>query len=181
MSPLTVAAEGAAPAPEAAPAPARPDAPPGSPLARARAAAARQAEVQTKDIPVPGWRHLVLRYGLLPIADVERYAELAGSGQTTNLSLSIETMVAACRTVLWVDPPSPDYDFEVGLDHRLWTTLDWPLPPGVDAPEDLTDLEIVDQLFNRNGMGLMAHCAELMSWMQDPGRMDPGERSGATS
>lgn len=159
---------------------ARHDAAPGSALARARAAAARQREAQTHDLTVGGafGEHLVIRYGTLPTGELERYAELAES--ITNLSLALDMMVSACRTVLWREGDELT-DLDVRLDWHLWQLLDWPLPAGVDDVQDVTTRELVDTLFGRNALALGTHLGALTTWMQDPGGDEPGEASGATS
>lgn len=156
------------------------DAPAGSPLARARAAAARQREVHTHDLAVGGafGEHLLVRYGTLPTEELDRYAELSDS--IGNLSLAIDLMVQSCRTIVWRDDDELT-DLDVRLDWRLWTLLEWPLPPGVDEAEDVTSRELIDTLFGHNALALGTHLGELVTWMQNPGGDDPGEASGATS
>lgn len=157
------------------------DAPePGSALARMRAAAAAQRRERHLDLPVGGefGDQLVVRYGLLPLEDMDRYADLS-TGKTPRLSaLTIDMMVSACRTVLWREHDT-DTDLNVGLDSALWELLAWPLPPET-GPEDLTPREIVLALFGGNGMAVVEHAEALMSWMRAPGAT-PGESSAATS
>jgi hypothetical protein len=57
---------------------------------------------------------------------------------------------------------------------------DWPLPPGVEAHDDLTAREVVDALFGHNGSALAQHLDELARWMQNPRVIEPGESSAAT-
>jgi hypothetical protein len=173
MSSLNVITNGAPPTAPAAAAPVVADAAPGSALALARAAAARQRQRHTTDIPVGGdfGEHLKVRYGVLPLDEIERYSELA---QTTSWSLNLDVMTSACQTVLW-----DDTDLEVGLDHRLWTLLDWPLPAGIDRAADLTPRELIDALFGSNGIALADHFARLQKWMENPGGDAPGESSAA--
>lgn len=156
------------------------EAPPGSALARVRSAAARQRERRTFDLAVGGafGEHLVIRYGTLPIDELERYGELADS--ISNLSLALDLMVSACRTVLWLEDGEAT-DLGVRIEQRLWELLDWPLPPGVDQLADVTTREIVDTLFGHNAMAVGNHLGELVAWMQDPGVAAPGESSGVTS
>jgi hypothetical protein len=169
MTALNVTTNGAPP-PASAPAG---DAAPGSALALARAAAARQRQRHTTEIPVGGdfGDHLKIRYGVLPLHEIERYSELA---QTTSWSLNLDVMTSACQTVLW-----DGTDLEVGLDHRLWTLLDWPLPTGLDHAQDLTPRELIDALFGYNGIALAEHFARLQKWMENPGGDGPGESSAA--
>src|SRR3954452_16603058 len=98
---LNVITNGAPPSPEGGAAPVA-DAAPGSALALARAAAARQRQRHTTEIPVGGdfGDHLRIRYGVLPLDEIERYSELA---QTTSWSLNLDVMTSACQTVLWDD------------------------------------------------------------------------------
>jgi hypothetical protein len=153
----------------------RHDAPPGSPLARLRQQAARQREQRTFDLAVGGafGDQLVVRYGALPVSELERYAELGD--KLTNLSLVIDAMVSSCRTVLY-----DGSDLEVTLDHRLWTLLGWELPPAIDAPDELLPREVIEALFGHNALALGEHVNRLVSWMQDADE-SPGEASGATS
>jgi hypothetical protein len=155
------------------------EAPAGSALAHVRAAAARQREARTLDLPVGGafGGRLVLRYGTLPLRELERYGELGDS--LTNLSLALDMMVSACRTVLWRED-GIDTDLGVRIEPALWQLMDWPLPPGLDLA-DLTAREIVDALFGSNAMAVGSHLGELVAWMQEPGVPVPGESSGATS
>lgn len=153
---------------------------PGSALARIRAAAAAQRQDRHQDIAVGGafGEHLVIRYGLLPLEDMDRYADLA-TGKAPRLSaLTIDMMVSACRTVLWREDGT-DTDLATGLDSGLWELLDWPLPPET-TPEELTPREIVLAVFGGNGMAVVEHAEQLMSWMRAPGA-GPGESSAATS
>lgn len=149
------------------------DAAPGSALALARAAAARQRQRHSTEIPVGGdfGPHLKIRYGVLALEQIERYSELA---QTTSWSLNLDVMTSACQTVLW-----DESDLEVRLDHRLWTLLEWPLPPGVDRAEDITPRELIDALFGHNGIALAEHFSRLQKWMENPGGDAPGESSAA--
>jgi hypothetical protein len=172
---LNVITNGAPPAaPAAAPVA---DAAPDSALAQARAAAARQRAQQMVDIPVGGQfgEHLLIRYGVLPLNEIERYADL----QTSAWSMNIDVMVSACRTVIWRDGQDTKTDFEVRLDHHLLTKLEYPLPPGIDRAEDLTAREVVQALFNDNGLALANHFAQLQKWMENPGGDAPGESSAA--
>lgn len=144
------------------------DAAPGSALAQARALAAQQRQSQFKEIPVGGafGDHLIIRYGVVPLDQVERYGELAG--KVSNMSFNIDTMVTACRTLIWREDGN-DTDLGVRLEPRLLTLLDWPLPPGVDRLEDVTAREVVEQLFGGNGMAVVTHFAQLFGWLQNPG------------
>jgi hypothetical protein len=144
-----------------------------------RAAAARQREVHTLDLAVGGafGTQLVVRYGTLPVDELDRYAELADN--VGNLSLALDMMVRACRTLLWVEADQ-QHDLEVGLDARLWTLMDWPLPAGMEA-SDVTAREVVDALFGHNALALGGHLTALVEWMQNPGGDVVGEPSGATS
>jgi hypothetical protein len=157
-----------------------PDAVPGSALARARAAAARAREQRTLDLAVGGsfGERLVVRYGTLGIDELDHHAELVESG-TTASSLSLDMIVRAARTVLWREDDGELIDFEVGLDHRLWTLLDWPLPAGIDDPVDVTTRDLLDALFERNALRLEEHLSVVTTWMRKGGD-DVGEASGAT-
>jgi hypothetical protein len=157
------------------------DAAPGSVLASLRARAKAQRQDKTLDLAVGGdfGEHLVVRYGLLALDELDRYAILGQSGRTPDMTLAIDMMVAACRTLLWRDN-GVDTDLAVGLDAGLWQLLDWPLPPGVEAHDDLTAREVVDALFGHNGSALAQHLDELARWMQNPRVIEPGESSAAT-
>lgn len=154
--------------------PARDAAPPGSALARLRQQAARQRETRTLDLTVGGafGEQLVVRYGTLPVSELERYAELGD--KLTNLSLVIDAMVSSCRTVLFEGD-----DLEVQLDHRLWTLLDWELPATIDSADELMPREVIEALFGQNALALGEHVEQLVTWMQKGAT--PGEPSGATS
>ena len=154
---------------------------PGSALARIRAAAAAQRKDRSLELPVGGefGDRLVLRYGLLPLEDMDRYADLAAGASPRLSALTIDMMVSACRTVLWREQGT-DTDLAVGLTAELWELMDWPLPEGVDELADLTPREIVLALFGGNGMAVVGHAEELMTWMRAPGT-PPGGASGASS
>ena len=117
---------------------------------------------------------LVLRYGVLPIERMDRYADL-GSGNVRLSALTIEMMADACVTALWHEDGTTT-DLEVGLTGGLWELLGWPLPPET-RPDELTPREIVLALFGGNGMAVVAHAEELISWMRDP---TEGPRAGRT-
>lgn len=153
---------------------------PGSALARIRSAAAAQRVARSTEIAVGGAfaDHLWLRYGLLPLEEMDRYAELSAGASPRLSALTVDMMVSACRTVLWRED-GIQTDLEVGLDGRLWELMDWPLPPATTAAE-LTPREIVLALFGGNGMGVVEHAEQLMTWMRGPGQ-PPGESSAATS
>jgi hypothetical protein len=130
---LNVITNGAPPAaPAAAPVA---DAAPGSALALARAAAARQRQRHTTDIPVGGdfGEHLKIRYGVLPLDEIERYSELA---QTSSWSLNLDVMTSRARPSCGTTPTSRS-----AWITGSWTLLDWPLPAGLDRAEDLTARE----------------------------------------
>lgn len=154
---------------------------PGSALARIRAAAAAQRAERTTDIAVGGafGQRLWVRYGVLPLEEMDRYADLA-TGATPRMSaLAVDMMVSACRTVLWREDGS-ETDLEVGLDSRLWELMAWPLPTGTE-PADLTPREVVLALFGGNGMAVVEHSTELITWMSGGEGPGPGESSAATS
>jgi hypothetical protein len=155
---------------------------PGSALARIKRAAAQQRGQRHVELVVGGafGEHLVVRYGVLPIDEMDRYVDLANPGASMRLSqLTLDLMVSAARTVLWVEGDDVT-DLGVRLDSSLWQLLDWPLPDGV-ALDELTPREIVLALFGDNGLAVLAHAEELMGWMRDPGGDSPGEALAATS
>lgn len=156
---------------------ARSDAPAGSVLDGLRKAAVRQRKERTIDLPVGGafGERLVVRYGTLPIEELDRYAELQGN--ITNVALAIDMMVSTCRTVLWRED-GQETDLGVGLGTDLWELLDWPLPEGV---EELTPREVVLGLFGaKEGMRLGNHLAALVAFNNE-GEPEPGEASAPTS
>lgn len=150
---------------------------PGSVLARLRQAAQAQREVRTLELPVGGafGDQLRVRYGVLPLEEMDRYADLT-TGRVRLSTLTIEMMVAACHTVVWHDAGTSE-DLHVRLDGHLWELLGWPLPEGVDQ---LTPKEIVLGLFNGNGLAIVAHVERLIGWMRGE-EPDAGESSAATS
>jgi hypothetical protein len=156
------------------------DAAPGSVLGELRARARAQRAVKTKDIAVGGdfADKLVIRYGLLPLDELDRYAMLGAAGATPDMTMAIDMMVAACRTLIWRSDGA-DTDLNVGLNAALWRLLDWPLPEGIESHEELTAREVVGALFGGNGTALATHLDELAAWMQAPGD-SPGEASAAT-
>lgn len=140
----------------------------GSVLAALRAQAAQVRAQATTDLPVGGafGDRLVIRYGVLPIEDLDRYSDLAAGGAVSNVNLAIDMMVSTCRTVLY-----DGIDLNVKLDRHLWELLGYPLPTGMESSADLTPREIVSAVFGDNGMALGSHASTLITWME-------GQRSG---
>lgn len=155
------------------------DAPPGSALAQLRAAVSAERTERTLELPVGGpfSDHLVVRYGGLPVGDLERYSEL--SGRLGNLGLAIDMAVSCCRTMLWRTDDGRTEDLEVRLGPKLWALGQWPLPDGMTA-EELTPRQVVEELWRDRGMALGAHLTRLVEWQSEEERA-PGESSGATS
>jgi hypothetical protein len=160
--------------PDAAPPPA------GSLLADLRRRTAQQRSERTLDLDVGGafGDRLVLRYGVLPIDELERYSEL--QGKVSDIGLALDVLVRTCRGVYG---RTDDGELEllrdedgssVGLDTRLAELLAVELPPGVD---ELTPREIVSALFGNNALMLGQHVERLVAWMQ--GSDTSGEVSGA--
>lgn len=159
------------------------DAAPGSVLARLRQQAAAQRVEKTLELSVGGsfGENLVIRYGMLPVDELERYMELAGKmGALTNLAVAIDMAVSSCRTFLWREDGT-ETDLNVRIGSPLWTLLDWPLPDGIDDANELTPREVMLALFGGNSVMLAAHLGRLETWMQDPEVKPPGEASAATS
>lgn len=164
-----VAADGAAPAA---------DAPPGSALAQLRAAVSAERSERSLDLAVGGAfsDQLVVRYGGLPVGDLERYSEL--SGRLGNLGLAIDMAVSCCRTMLWRTADGQLTDLEVRLGPKLWALGQWPLPDGMSADE-LTPRQVVEELWRDRGMALGAHLTRLVEWQSEEER-PPGESLGVT-
>lgn len=155
------------------------DAPPGSALAQLRAAVSLKRAERTLELPVGGpfGDHLVVRYGGLPVGELERYSEL--SGRLGNLALAIDMAVSCCRTMLWRTEAGHLEDLEVRLGPKLWALGEWPLPDGLSA-EDMTPRQVVEELWRDRGMALGAHLTRLVDWQSEEER-PVGESSGATS
>lgn len=154
------------------------DAPAGSVLAQLRQRAAAQRTDRHLDLPVGGafGEHLVIRYGGLPVEELDRYSELAGS--VTNLSLAIDMMVSCARSLLWREG-GVDTDLAVGLGPELWELLEWPVPEGLEV-SDLTPRLVVDALWHGRGMALGNHVGQLVSWQTEEDQT-PGEASAPAS
>lgn len=159
------------------------DAAPGSVLTRLRQQAAAQRVAKTLDLTVGGdfGEDLVIRYGMLPVAELEHYVDLVGrAGKVNNLALGIDMCVSSCQTILYRDQGT-EVDLNVKIEGQLWQLLDWPLPEGVDSTDTLVPKEIMLALFGGNSVALAAHIGRVEMWMQDPGGSAPGEASAATS
>jgi len=148
-------------------------------LSQLRARAAKQAQEKTIELAVGGefGDMLVVRYGVLPVDELERYVDMAG--KLSDLKMAIDMQVSACKTLIWREHGT-DTDLGVRLDGALWSLLDWPLPDGVSDASELVPREVVVHLFGGNGAALANHLERLASWMQDPGGEAPGESLAAT-
>jgi len=174
--PVLVTTAGDKPPPE--PEPAR-DAPPGSLLAALQAEAAALKADAHLDVPIGGkLPNVVVRYGYLAESDMDRYGELA-PGRIGATSLTKDMLVSACRTVFYRHDGGM-HDLEAGLNGRLWQMLGQPLPRGIERAEDMSPIDVVFELFDRNPMALVTHAERVITWMQDP-VSDPGEGSAATT
>ena len=153
------------------------DAAPGSMLASLRAYAAAERRTKHLDVPVAGRELLVVQYGYLGLEAMDRYSELQ-PGQIKATSLTMDMLTSACRTVFYRHDGKLE-DLEVGLDGRLWSVLGWPLPRGIERAEDVPAPDVVLELFDGNGMALVAHAERVITWMQNPDAL--GEGSAATT
>ena len=154
-------------------------APAGSVLAHLRERAAKARAERHLDLAVGGafGDHLVIRYRGLPVAELERYAELQGN--VGNLSLAIDMMVSCASTMLWRED-GVETDLACSLGSELWELLGWEVPLGLEL-SDITPRLMVDALWHERGMALGAHVAELVSWQTEEEGPEPGESSAPTT
>jgi hypothetical protein len=157
-------------------------APPSSVLERVRSVANAQREPLRIDIPVelPPWDgRLVVRYGTLPIDQAERFSAL--QDRLSDIDVSLDMMVTACRTLLWVED-GQTVDMGVRLDYSLWEYMQWPLPPGTTY-QDMTAREVITKVFDDNSLALGNHLTRLSEWMARPSEAvkSPGESQAAAS
>jgi len=151
---------------------------PGSLLAELRAAGERQRRVKTAEFPVGGdfGSKLQIRYGVLSMSEMERYAELMGAGGLTNMGLAVDMLVACCQGLLWTSPSTglttelSDEKGKIKLGNRLALMMEWNDP---DAPE-MSPREVVEALFGGNAMLFDRHVSEVVGWMRG-GSTGPGE------
>ena len=138
---------------------------------RRRAAAQRREHVTLIDVGGEFGDKLKVRYGVLPMNDMERYAELQAGGAMTNMSLAIDLMVACCKELVFVTDEGEvvlsDERGPVGLEDRLADLMDWPRPG-----DELTPREVVNLLFGGNALALDSHIGKLVEWMRAPERGD---------
>lgn len=162
-----------------APSPAATDVAPGSVLAQLQHAAAEQAQTRTLDLPVGGafGPHLIARYRVLSVDELERFPQLAG--KIADIYVAVEMMVTTCTTLLWRDDAGELTDLNVAYTPKLWELMGWPLPDGVGL-DDLTAREVVVKVFGGNGSSLAVHLERLATWLQSPGGPAPGESLAAT-
>jgi hypothetical protein len=155
------------------------DAARGSVLAQLRNRAAEQTREKRLGLVVGGafGPHLLLRYRVLSVDELERFATLGG--KVHEIALSIEAMITTCTHVLWRDDHGDVTDLGCTLDAHLWDVMGWPLPANVEL-DDLTPREVVVKLFGGSGTELATHLTRLGEWMQHPGGPSPGESSAAT-
>lgn len=153
------------------------DAPPDSVLARLRRQSAQQAADRTVDVEIGGCFDppIIARYGVLPPAELDRYAELVGS--TSNLELVLDMLARTIRSLHTADEDGAlieltDQYGSLRYGHRLAVALGMPIPPGED---DLPPREVIIMLFGGNGFAIAKHATEVVTWMQNPGGPTPGE------
>jgi hypothetical protein len=136
----------------------------------------------TLDLPigVPPFGDLFrIRYGTLPIDQAERFAAM--SDKLSDVAQSLNLMVDACRTCLWVED-GVTTDLGVRLDTALWELMDWPLPP-TKTLEHIVPRDVITILFGDNALGLGSHLGKLGEWMVHPDKDvgDLGESPVASS
>ena len=155
------------------------DAAPGSVLDVLRNAAAEQAQARTFDLPIGGafGPHLLARYRVLDVDELERFPQL--SGKIADIYIAVEMMVTTCTTLLWRDDHGDLTDLNAAYEPKLWELMGWPLPEHTSL-DDLTPREVVVKLFGNNGTALSLHLQRLSEWLQNERSVSPGESLAAT-
>lgn len=155
----------------------------GSLLARLRQAAAEQQRERRFDVDVGGafGDMLVARYAPLPIDELERYAELAGT--TGNVELAID-LVVRCNVALCARDDNDELETltdehgVVTIGPRLARLLELPVPASVSEP---TPREVVRWLWGDNGMAFGAHVQRVLEWMSQEQPRPTSATSESTS
>ena len=147
-------------------------------LASLRRMGEAQRSEHTTEVAVGGefGERLKVRYGVLAVDEMERYAELVSSGSMSNMGLAIDMMVACCRTISFTADDGrttvlSDEKGPVRLGPRLAALMGWMPADGTDT---MKPREVVKLLFGDNAMALDHHLGRLMEWMRQARSDLPG-------
>jgi hypothetical protein len=154
-----------------------PDAAPDSMLASLRRLGEAQRAEHTTEVAVGGefGDRLKIRYGVLPMDEMERYTELVQTGSLTNMGLAIDMMVACCRSLAFTDDRGQeqvltDEQGAVKIGPRLAALMGWESIDGTP----MKPREVVKYLFGDNAMALDGHLTRLLEWMRNARSGQPG-------